>query len=105
MRKSVRIYVSQQDIDLGTCGSGWSCPIHRSMKRNRVLKGKCFCVTETGVCVVPNKSFLRDREGDDFIPQIKLTENGLNFIANVDIGRHFVKPTHITLIDESGKYL
>jgi hypothetical protein len=101
MRKSKRIYINQQDIDSGCKSDCFKCPVHRSIQRQGLLKGKTFAVLYDGIYVGPNKKTLDNK----LIPDIHFTENGTNFISDFDNKKGKVKPTHITLIDVSGKYL
>ena len=109
MRKSVRVYVNQQDINNGVPNDLFSCPIHNAIKRRGLLKGKCYGVVGSGLHIGPNEKTIQNRldnEGVNFVksPQIKLSGKGYDFIKSYDNG-DYVEPTHVTLIDEAGLYL
>lgn len=103
MKKSLRIYVSQADIDGGCQLEMFGCPIHRAIARRGILKGKTFGVGANGVIVGPNRKIV---ESMDMLGKVSIsfTEKATNFIYDFDAGKT-VKPQHVTLIDESGKYL
>ncbi len=88
MRKSRRLYVNQVDID----GGGARCPIERSMDRQKILGRKKFNVGCTEISISGGRG------------KLKLSKKALQFIDDYDWGLD-VTPTHVTIIDESGKYL
>lgn len=101
MSKSERIYLSKGDINSGEAGDIFSCPIHKSMERRGILKGKCFGVGLNHVKVGPNKKYLEDYWGEAKIV-FKLSKKATNFIEDFD-DKVDVVPTHVTLIAPKGK--
>ena len=108
MRKSVRIYISQADIDKGEPENMFSCPIHNAIERRGLLKGKCYGVVGSGIHIGPNKRTIENNIDNNGVPKrpvkVKLSKKGYNFIKSYDVG-DYVEPTHVTLIDEAGLYL
>lgn len=103
-RKSVRIYVNQNDIKSGNPTDGLNDAIHVAMSRLGILKGKCFAVSDVGVHVGPNCRYLREY-GLNKEPDLQLSGRGRKFVAEFDNKGHKTSPSHVTLIDKSGKYL
>ncbi len=103
-RKSARPYISLEDINNGD-NDCFDCPVYRTVRRNKLLKGKCFGVGRLGIYVGSNRDRIFDRLSEDEQPDIEFTENGTHFIDSYDNRKSSVEPTHITLIDKSGKYL
>jgi hypothetical protein len=104
MRKSVRIYINQDDINNGSCRNGYLCPIARAIGRSGLLKGRSYCVDLEGIFIAPNRKTIDKRIMDSDTPQIRLSKKGMDFVETFDY-QGFASPTHVTLIDESGKYL
>lgn len=105
MRKSVRLYISQWDIDNSECGNKFACVVKVAMARQGILKGKCSGVVAEGVFVGPNRKTIDNWCDEDKTPQLLFTKNGTEFVESFDISKSNVQPTHITIIDPTGSYL
>lgn len=103
-RKSVRIYVNENDIKSGTKLNGWHDAIHAAVARLGLLKGKCFIVGNKGIHIGPNRAYI-STFGLAKEPEIQLSNKGIDFLKTFDKFGRKTAPTHITLIDKSGKYL
>lgn len=99
MRKSARVYVNKNDIRIGICSDSERCALHRTLQRT-VLKGKCFSIFDNGICVGPNYETIANMR-----PNLLLSSSAKKFIKSFDKVGKRVKPTHVTIIDPSGRYL
>ena len=100
LRTSARVYVNKNDINTGVCSDSEACALHRTLQRT-ALKGKCFCIGLGGIFVGPNYSTI-DRMNS---PNLLLGKKAEKFIKEFDYKGKKAKPTHVTIIDPSGRYL
>lgn len=86
--KTLRIYVSQKDIDGASRGIDIHCPLARAIKRKFVKDG-LLAVVYRGTCSIYNKSKI--------IKRYYLTEHGCNKIYYYDTSKAPFKCGKITL--------
>lgn len=99
MRKSERVYVNEKDISVGSVLNSSKVAVWNALRRNGVIKGNCFLVNSNGIFVGPNYTTI-NKYLVKGAPQVEFSDKAKNFVQT-----NSKVPTHITLIDKSGRYL